>query len=838
VILKKYQQRALDAVKAFLDALTTERAKPDPRHASLDAWAAVRANGNYRERANGLGRDLPTICVKVPTGGGKTLLATHILGQIHSTILRARNGTGIVIWVVPSEPIYRQTLRDLRDRRHPYRESLEFGVSGRVEIWEKHEIQRLTPAQAGSALNVLVVMLASTNRESREQLKFFRDSGGNIVQHFPPEDRLDKHAELIARIPNLERIDETLVKTSIANLVRLHEPAVILDEGHKATSRQARETIETMNPSIVVELSATPPEDANRLVAVTGQELYEEEMIKLPINVSNSKDADWKSVLAKALDRRKRLAVLAEKHRAATGKHIRPIVLVQVERTGKEQRGGGLVHAEDVRDHLVQRLGVSKGAVAVKSATTDDIESIDLLDEGCAVEWIITKSALQEGWDCPFAYVLVSLAAGESRRAMTQLVGRVLRQPRATHTAIDDLNESYVFCVKTSAGEVVKDVKAALENEGYEGSLEGVVDRSDPDEEDSTRKTANIRPEFRKHYLRPFEGKIFLPRFCVRTATGYEGLDYHRHLVARVDPATFKFGAVKSWRLDAIAEEARNARYRVSLGRDPELEGADDEVPTEPDEAVPGWLAVNLGLDHFSLKELMSVSRAAVGSVLEAHPSLEGRLGAVKHALLAALHSLILEQTDEQTERVFRGMHGKGEILFYLDCVHCRFEIPKSVEVRSTAILTHKDGTQVRKSLFDFVPAEINEYEKSVALVLDRYPEVLWWYRNMVGEKHFAIQGYRKAKVYPDFVVQTADGGKPSDRVLVIESKGTHLEGNRDTVYKQNLAKLFNECGKEVPWQEVSSGFADRQFRFQVLYEGDYSDDAWRSDLDALVRES
>ena len=49
-----------------------------------------------------------------------------------------------------------------------------------------------------------------------------------------------------------------LVKTSLANLVRLCEPAVILDEGHKATSALARKTIEGFNPAIVVELSATP----------------------------------------------------------------------------------------------------------------------------------------------------------------------------------------------------------------------------------------------------------------------------------------------------------------------------------------------------------------------------------------------------------------------------------------------------------------------------------------------------------------------------------------------------------------------------------------------------
>jgi type III restriction enzyme len=128
-------------------------------------------------------------------------------------------------------------LKALRDRKHFYRESLEFAVSRRIEIWEKHEIARLTPAQLQSSLNILMLKLAGTNRVDREQLKFFRDSGGNIMQHFPPEDEPEQHRELKERIQNLDMLAEDektgqyLVKTSLANLVRLCQPAVILDEG-------------------------------------------------------------------------------------------------------------------------------------------------------------------------------------------------------------------------------------------------------------------------------------------------------------------------------------------------------------------------------------------------------------------------------------------------------------------------------------------------------------------------------------------------------------------------------------------------------------------------------
>ena len=246
--LKDYQTRVLGEVKHYLRLLAALQA--GNRHASLDAWDAAKNTfpivGNYTERKSGLGRDLPTFCIKVPTGGGKTLLATHILGLIHDTILKHRNGAGLVLWVVPSDQIYKDTLKALRDRRHPYREALEQAVSRRLEVWEKQEVARLTPGQLQNNLNVLLLKLPGTNRQDRESLKFFRDSGGNIVQHFPPEDEPERHRALKQRVTNLDMLEDDaasgahLVKTSLANLVRLCEPAVILDEGHKATSALAR----------------------------------------------------------------------------------------------------------------------------------------------------------------------------------------------------------------------------------------------------------------------------------------------------------------------------------------------------------------------------------------------------------------------------------------------------------------------------------------------------------------------------------------------------------------------------------------------------------------------
>jgi len=127
-----------------------------------------------------------------------------------------------------------------------------------------------------------------------------------------------------------------------------------------------------------------------------------------------------------------------EEIRSEPGQLHPPICLVQVERTGKDQRGSGLIHAEDVREFLIRDCGIAPDEVAVKSSDKDDIEGLNLFARNCPVRYIITKQALQEGWDCAFAYVLTILTNPASKNNLTQLIGRILRQPGARKTKIKE----------------------------------------------------------------------------------------------------------------------------------------------------------------------------------------------------------------------------------------------------------------------------------------------------------------------------------------------------------------------------------------------------------------
>jgi len=203
------------------------------------------------------------------------------------------------------------------------------------------------------------------------------------------------------------------------------------------------------------------------------------------------------------------------------------------------------------------------------------------------------------------------------------------------------------------------------------------------------------------------------------------------------------------------------------------------------------------------------------------------------------LTAFVERETDQQTETQFKRLFDTKKLCFYLLCDECRFQIPESVEIRPTTPLFHANGDQVARSLYDYVDDNLNEYERSVALFLDHHPQVLWWYRNLVGRDNFAIQGFRRQQIYPDFVVQEGkENGKqrkPVARVLVLDSKGKHLKGSEDTNYKRQVANYFEKTGKKVTWQQLGEGFESHQFRFQILDEGDYEDKDWRDELKRLL---
>lgn len=459
--LKDYQTDVLESLSRYLAALTSRREEAEEvlefqrskgREAKLadycrETWEALhtakalplaKEDGEliamqYVARKDGLDRPVPNICLKVPTGGGKTLLGTIAVERISAEYFRKQ--TGFVLWIVPSEAIYSQTWKAFANREHPYRQMLERASGGRVRLLEKSD--SFTRQDVEQQLCVMLMMLqaGAVKKESKEARKMFQDSG-KFPSFFPEVDDAIANKELFRQVPNLDatdlseegfRIGGLTVKQSLGNVLRLVRPLVLIDEGHKAYSNTALETIAGYNPRFILELSATPNSGkeyvSNVLVNVTGTALQKEQMIKLPINLDNQAGSDWKHTLSVAKDKLDALQKDAGKVRNNEGRYIRPILLVRVENTGKDQRDKTTIHAEDVREFLVEKLGAQPEEIKVKSAELNELGDENLLSEFSKVRFIITKDALREGWDCPFAYVLAVLSKTTAATALTQWWG-------------------------------------------------------------------------------------------------------------------------------------------------------------------------------------------------------------------------------------------------------------------------------------------------------------------------------------------------------------------------------------------------------------------------------
>ena len=455
--LKDYQASALDAFTRWRDALASAQAQSKTTVAALQsilvavpddirnypkmAWQQLAQSGGlpasagaYVDRTDEAGRPIPHLCFKVPTGGGKTLLAAAALERLHRQ-------TGLTLWITPTNSIYEQTKAALKNREHPYRQILELASGGRVKFMERNDA--FTRADAANYLCVMLLSLPAANRDrNREFLRMFRDSG-RYPTFFPDSDDALGDGRLLSDCPDLERTSEDgPVKHSLFNIFKMLRPVVVLDEAHKAYGARKPEAneefaraVSRLDPSLVIELSATPNKGiSNLLVDISGPELKNAEMIKAPVQVTSYPTADWQNTLSEAADRLDSLETEARSLENSEGRYIRPIAVVRVERTGNDQRDGEYIHAEDVRGYLIQNLAVPEDAVRVKSSVTDELGRENLLSDFSPVRWIITKNALMEGWDCSFAYVLVMLDNTQAQRAITQLVGRVLRQPQARRT--------------------------------------------------------------------------------------------------------------------------------------------------------------------------------------------------------------------------------------------------------------------------------------------------------------------------------------------------------------------------------------------------------------------
>ena len=869
--LKDYQQQALDTLDRYLEALKEARQKADEfsnvnidelpsvlreqsatlaRAATdypLAAWEKLREASvlpgvtdtqgqdlipEHNSRESASGEPIPHVCLKVPTGGGKTLLGVEAVRHL-------KLGTGFVLWLVPTKAIYTQTWDAFRNKEHPYRQILERASGGRVKLLQKDD--RFTKQDIENHLCVMLLMLPAANRNrNKEFLKIFRDSSG-YASFFPVEDDVREHQALSEKHPDLETAEDdqaaqprlarnpedTLIKQSLFNVLKLLRPTVILDEAHKAygspdmvRNKGFVESVNRLNPRFVLELSATPKLGiSNILVNVSGLALKEEEMIKLPIQLRNFPNSDWRYTLAQTKVERDKLEKVAKRFQQAEDCYIRPITVIRVDRTGKNQRDGVKVHAEDARKELIDALGVPAEQVKVKSSDQDELTGIDLMSPFCPVRYIITKDALKEGWDCPFAYLLALLDNTTAATAMTQLIGRVMRQPYARVTDRSELDSCYIFCYNQKVETAVTNVKKGLEAEG----LTGLGDFVEGTGVERVQRTIE-----RKHGYCDVD--IFLPRVLHKKGRKWRELNYERDILSAID--WHQLGPVAPINLGEAAQ-LQEIRATIHL---------QDEAVI--DKKLQESAAHNLEVAFFVRR---------LGDVLP-NPWHAARI--VKATLVAYREEGVDEETlythrlylseylkhrlhnrvDKLAEIVFREKLEAEKIQFNLQADGAlNYEMEKMLVVSLTPEakpMTHPHGDPLQQNLFEKVfEAEFNNLETDFALYLDKRCAIQWWHRIAAKQGYF-LQGWRRDRVYPDFIACLQRSQAGPQRLCIFETKGQHLEGNSDTTYKQKLIETLETAYRNATQHGTMNVTApnNETMSFRMLFE-----DSWRETVNETI---
>ena len=441
--LKGYQQNCLAVLKRFCEAARKMPLKY--------AYASIVAEPDIGYRLGKLGGfyddhqtpGIPRVCLKVPTGGGKTILAAYSLKIVAETIQGKQYP--FALWFVPSEAIRSQTADALKNTRHPYRIALDDQFNGCVKVLDLDDKFTIKPEDIQNNACIVVSTIQAFRQSSTDKYNVYKKNESILDYYgdFPKTDglMLDDKGKPIA---------------SFVNLLHLVRPVMIVDEAHNAVTELSSEMQQRINPSAVIEFTATPQVANNTLYLVRASELKDAQMIKLPIMLKEN--SHWEVAVTEALARRGDLQSEAEKET----EYVRPVILFQAQAKDEE------ITVAKLKEHLMIVHDIPEQEIAIATGEQRELDGVNVFDAKCPVKYIITVEALKEGWDCSFAYVLCSLANISSNTSIEQLLGRVMRMPYAKKRKSAALNKAYAFVMSKHFGTAAADIIKKLEKKGFE----------------------------------------------------------------------------------------------------------------------------------------------------------------------------------------------------------------------------------------------------------------------------------------------------------------------------------------------------------------------------------
>lgn len=835
--LKHYQASVIQDFQRYLEILKTSPYAMGKFTNLHSVWQEFYTHKEgykaYEDTINGI----PKVCYKIPTGGGKTLLALHSITTYYKNM--ESKSSGIVVWIVPNEAILTQTLANLRDKSHPYYHALSAYFNHAILVFDKEQLINGEGFNEHSVENKLCVcvIMADSLKEAKSKRKIYEENS------------------------NLDTFDSKLLENetlSLFNVLKAYRPLMILDESHRATSELSLELQEGLNPKFILELSATPKEKTNILSLIPAWQLKEENMIKLPIIVHKLESEEL--LINKAIDLQKGL----EKEAISNGENFRPLVLIQAqskneEKTEKEAKEN-LEHFQAIKQMLIS-YGVEANQIAIKTAKINEIKNVDLRDIHCPIKFIITINALKEGWDCPSAYVLASLSHKSDKTDIEQIVGRILRQPNARKSKEYSLNCSYVLSYSDKFDKAISEIQAGLQGAGFskndyriqeelqkqrlilqnplpsfhtqiqdkaQEATKAILETSkeiphtlkstlDNDFIQELREISQIAQaqqqkeiEMKKHEnqlkikenFRDFIGQSFgyfslkIPAALMPNKLAKENL-YEGFNLSKSD-SNIDFGASQNVKEIGINEDGS---LYIDLITQAKLEQLERELASKSGkertdiaaEKITLMITGKGQLRYPSYDEIQDyATRALIDIQTEMH-TLEHFAIKIKEKIQDLLDKHAREQFLKKCE---------NDSIEVVDDTNS-FKIPEYIDKDPQATTTSS------KSLFS--ACRLNKFEKEAIEKIASYDNVVCFYRN-IEKRDFCFNGF--LNFYPDFIVWTKKS------VIFIETKGDFLS-EQNAIDKNLIAKK---------WIEKANKISDKNFKFFLVFENKDLEGAYNLD--------
>ncbi len=729
--LKRYQKTTLETLEKFLSEL---------RKAGLKYAFMGITETPYHADAFG---DVPFVCIKIPTGGGKTLVGCHAVEKVMSTALQHKLDRGILLWFTPSEAIKTQTLKKFKDRKDPHRRILDEAFDNDVKVFSNEEALSIRKEDVADNLCIIVASLEAFRKEKSLQKKYkVYQENGALLDHFQNIEEEDF----------LELDSEGTIIDSLANVVRLSNPLIVVDEGHKTKTKLSIDFLKDLNPSFIIEYTATPRAGSNILVDIHASELKAEDMVKIPIVLEST--SQWQKTIEEGIMKRNDLEKVTKKHK---GEYIRPIALLQAQPQSKTSK---TVTVDQIKEFLLERK-IKPEEIAIKISEKNELEGVNLFSQKCKIRYIITVSALAEGWDCAFAYVLISVANLGAKIAVEQIIGRILRMPSAKKKAIEDLNRSYVFASAKNFNEAASQIISGLEDNGY--SKYDFINAKEKDARYTLEAEKTIKAELKVPFMAIGKEKLF-----------FEDLIGDKFELAKQD---HKFNFEIHYDSDGRAiidikdddQWVKGAQLSLNFRYE-------DKNYTK--EELSQWLDKKLRFSIIEKSDKVAFIKKAIDYQLGKKTLSE--LSVNRYLLMDRLSSVINGLLEAYAKNAFESLLKKKGV-----------GVKPFEAFPDTITLMQATPQEFNKNLYKRID-KLNKEEQSFVdrLDLDALSNIKFWVRSREKIDPFYIQGWKRNKFYPDFVAVTKKGG-----VIALEWKGEDRVSNEDTEYKIEIGKIWEKLG-------------------------------------------